>query len=168
MLAVLLAVPLMFVSKTAVAASAGDVSETAFLLEKGTRTGVMVADDRTAAGDSSAQVGWRDYNGKKIGVLTGTPMEDIAAENFPNSEYLYFDSYPDLSTALLAGKIDAFLSDEPNIKMMHYEQPELGYITDKITKQDVSFAFRKDDEKEAALCEEFNDFLNEIRANGPL
>ena len=95
-------------------------------------------------------------------------MEDIASENFPNSEYLYFNSYPDLSTALLAGKIDAFLSDEPNIKMIHYEQPELDYIRDKITHQDVSFAFRKDDEKEAALCEEFNDFLNEIRTNGTL
>ena len=95
-------------------------------------------------------------------------MEDIASENFPNSEYLYFNSYPDLSTALLEGKIDAFLSDEPNIKMIHYEQPELDYIRDKITHQDVSFAFRKDDEKEAALCEEFNDFLNEIRTNGTL
>ncbi len=133
-----------------------------------TYTGVMVADDGTAAEESSAQVSWRDYNGKKIGVLSGTPLEDIAAENLPDSECLYFDSYPDLSTALLAGKIDAFLADEPNIKMMHYEQPALGYITDKITNQDVSFAFRKDDEKEAALCEEFNDFLNEIRENGTL
>lgn len=129
---------------------------------------IFLSDTAAAAGESPAQKGWRDYDGKRIGVLTGTLMEDIASENFPNSEYLYFNSYPDLSTALLAGKIDAFLSDEPNIKMIHYEQPELDYIRDKITHQDVSFAFRKDDEKEAALCEEFNDFLNEIRTNGTL
>ena len=43
-----------------------------------------------------------------------------------------------------------------------------GYIKDKITNQDVSFAFRKDDEKESALCDEFSDFLNEIRSNGTL
>ena len=121
-----------------------------------------------AEGDSSAQTNWRDWDGKKIGVLTGTLMEGIAFENFPNSEYLYFDSYPDLGAALLSGKIDAFLADEPNIRMMHYEQPELGFITDKITNQDISFVFRKDDEKEAALCREFNDFLEKIRTDGTL
>ena len=119
-----------------------------------------------AEADQEAKTGWQAYDGKRIGVLTGMPLENIAAENFPNSEYLYFDSYPDLSAALLAGKIDAFLADEPNIKMMHYEQPALDYIPDKITRQDVSFAFRKDDEKEAALCEEFNAFLKKIRQDG--
>jgi len=121
-----------------------------------------------AAADQEGKAGWQAYDGKRIGVLTGTPLENIAADNFPNSEYLYFDSYPDLSAALLAGKIDAFLADEPNIRMMHYEQPALAYIPDKITRQDVSFAFRKNDEKEAALCEEFNAFLEKARADGTL
>lgn len=111
---------------------------------------------------------WQDYNGKSIGVLTGTLMEDIAAENFPDSEYLYFDSYPDLCTALVTGKVDAFLSDEANIKTIHYEQPEISYIPDKITRQDVSFAFRKDDSDEALLCEEFNEYLEKIKADGTL
>ena len=126
------------------------------------------AETGKAAADQEAKTGWQAYDGKRIGVLTGTPLENIAAENFPNSEYLYFDSYPDLSVALLAGKIDAFLADEPNIKMMHYEQPALAYIPDKITRQDVSFAFRKNDEKEAALCDEFNAFLDKARADGTL
>ena len=120
----------------------------------------------SAEANQAVKTGWQAYDGKRIGVLTGTLLENIAAENFPNSERLYFDSYPDLSAALLSGKIDAFLADEPNIKMMHYEQPALGYFPDKITRQDVSFAFRKNDEKEAALCEEFNAFLKKIREDG--
>lgn len=124
--------------------------------------------DGAAGNKSSAQVSWRDYDGKKIGIITGTPLETIASEYFPHSEYLYFESYPDLSAALLAGKIDAFLADEPNIKMMHNEQPELDYIPDMITHQDVSFAFRKDDKHEAALCKEFNEFLKKIREDGTL
>ena len=82
--------------------------------------------DGAAGNKSSAQVSWRDYDGKKIGIITGTPLETIASEYFPHSEYLYFESYPDLSAALLAGKIDAFLADEPNIKMMHNEQCRCG------------------------------------------
>ncbi|MBR0396890.1 MAG: transporter substrate-binding domain-containing protein [Eubacterium sp.] len=120
----------------------------------------------SAEANQAVKTGWQAYDGKRIGVLTGTLLENIAAESFPNSERLYFDSYPDLSAALLSGKIDAFLADEPNIKMMHYEQPALGYFPDKITRQDVSFAFRKNDEKEAALCEEFNAFLKKIREDG--
>ncbi len=93
----------------------------------------------------SASADWRSYNGKRIGVLTGTLMEDVAKEYFPDSEYVYLDSYPDCSLALLSGKIDAFLADEPNLKTMHFEEPSIDYIHQRISEQDVSFAFRKGD-----------------------
>ncbi|SFG74172.1 ABC transporter permease subunit [Oribacterium sp. WCC10] len=111
---------------------------------------------------------WRSYNGKRIGVLTGTLMEDAAKEYFPDSEYVYLDSYPDCSAALLAGKIDAFLADEPNVKTMHFEEPDIDYIHDRIRDQDVSFAFRKDDPESQKLCDEFNAYLKTIKSNGIL
>ena len=37
-------------------------------------------------------VNWQDYNGKRIGVLVGPLMEDAAAEFFPDSDYLLFNS----------------------------------------------------------------------------
>ena len=111
---------------------------------------------------------WKDYNGKKLGVLTGTLMEDVAKTYFPDSEYFYFNSYPDCNAALLAGKIDAYLGDEPGIRTMHMEQPQIDYIHDRITSQDYSFAFRKDDEKSAALCAELNEFLKKSREDGTL
>jgi polar amino acid transport system substrate-binding protein len=63
-------------------------------------------------------------------------MEDVAKVYFPDSEYVYIDSYPDCSTALLSGKIDAFLADEPNVKTMHFEEPAIDYIHDRIKEQD--------------------------------
>ena len=125
-------------------------------------TGQNTAIQKTAEPD------WRDYNGKRIGVLYGTPMEKVAYDYFPDSEYEYLNSYPDCNAALLAGKIDAYLGDEPGIRMVRNEQPKIDYIHDRISDQDYSFAFRKNDPKSAALCEELNDFIDKIRSDGTL
>ena len=125
----------------------------------------MVRDD----GASQAAVpAYAAYNGKRIGVLTGPLMEDTAKEVFPDSEYLIFNSYPDCIAALLAGKIDAYLGDEPSMKMLHAEQPQIDYIHERITENNYSFAFRKNDPDSAALCGELNDFLARSWADGTM
>ena len=116
----------------------------------------------------AAAPAWAAYNGKRIGVLTGPLMEDIAHANFPDSEYLLFNSYPDLSTALLAGRIDAYLGDEPGLKSVHAEQPRIDYIRERITNQEYSFAFRKDDPASAELCAELNAFLALCHQDGTM
>lgn len=127
-------------------------------------SGVLVKD----TGEKAAEVRWQDYDGKRIGVLTGTLMEDAAKKYFPNSEYLYFNSYPDCNAALLSGKIDAYLGDEPGLKSIHAEQPKIDYIKDRITNQEYSFAFRKNDEESAKLCEELNVFLAKCHEDGTM
>lgn len=122
----------------------------------------------TSGEGESSEVKWQDYNGKRIGVLTGTLMEDAAKTYFPDSEHLYFNNYPDCNAALLSGKIDAYLGDEPGLKTIHAEQPKIDYIHERITNQEYSFAFRKNDPESAALCEELNEFLAKIRADGTL
>jgi len=121
-----------------------------------------------AAGTDTDTVRWQDYNGKRLGVLVGPLMEDAAKEYFPDSEHLLFDSYPDCVTALLNGKIDAFLGDEPGMKSLHAEQPAIDYIHDNITENNYSFAFRKNDPQSAALCRELNAFLKKCRKNGTM
>lgn len=128
----------------------------------------MVHDDGTAQGSASGTVRWQDYNGKKLGVLVGPLMEDAAKAFFPDSEYLLFDSYPDCVTALLAGKIDGFLGDEPGVKSIRAEQPKVDYIHESLTENNYSFAFRKDDQKSAALCREFNAFLKKCWEDGTM
>lgn len=129
---------------------------------------VLASGSSSEDNSQNSEVHWQDYNGKRIGVLTGTLMEDAAKTYFPDSEYFYYNSYPDCNTALLAGKIDAYLGDEPGLKTIHAEQPKIDYIHDRITNQNYSFAFRKDDPDSAALCEELNEFLAKIKADGTL
>lgn len=61
-------------------------------------------------------------------VLTGTNMEAETFKYFPNSDYLYFDGYPNMNAALLNGVIDAYLGDEPALKSIHAEQPQIDYM----------------------------------------
>ena len=131
--------------------------------------GIMVRDTGVGANtQASGEVHWQDYNGKRLGVLVGPLMEDAAAEFFPDSEYLLFNSYPDCAAALLAGKIDGFLGDEPGMISMHAEQPEIDYIHESLTENNYAFAFRKDDPASAALCAELDDFLAKSWADGTM
>jgi polar amino acid transport system substrate-binding protein len=111
-------------------------------------------------------ISYEDYNGKKIGILTGTNMEQESFKYFPDSEYFYYDGYPNLNFALDAGVIDAYLGDEPALRCIHAEQPQIDYIRERLTNNSYSFAFRKDDEKEKKLCDQFNQFLRNIKADG--
>lgn len=117
---------------------------------------------------SQNSVRWQDYNGKRIGVLVGPLMEDAAAEFLPDSEYFLFNSYPDCAAALLAGKIDGFLGDEPGMISLHAEEPRIDYIHERLTENNYSFAFRKNDPDSAALCEELNEFLAKSWADGTM
>ena len=135
------------------------------------KLGVMVRGEAAPSvlgEEASNTPAWEAYNGKRIGVLTGTLMEDIAYTNFPDSEYLLLNSYPDCIAALLANKIDAYLGDEPSLKTIHAEQPKIDYIHERITNQEYSFAFRKDDPESAALCAELNAFLALCQQDGTM
>ena len=111
---------------------------------------------------------WKAYNGKRLGVITGGMMEPVARTYFPDCEYVYLNGYPECIAALLAGKIDAYLADEPEMKTVHAEQPQIDYIRERITNQEYSFAFRKNDPKSAALCEELNAFLAKCHQDGTM
>ena len=133
--------------------------------------GVLVRDTGAAAAAETAEtdeVRWQDYNGKRLGVLVGPLMEDVAAEYFPDSEYFLFNSTLDCATALLAGRIDAFLGDEPGMIAMHKESPEIDYIHETLRENNYAFAFRKNDPASAALCAELNEFLAACWADGTM
>ena len=122
--------------------------------------------ERGDAGEAASEVSYRDYNGKKIGILTGTNLEQMSFEYFPDSEYLYFDGYPNMNAALENGMIDAFLGDEPALKSIHAARPGIDYIRERLTDNRYSFAFRKNDPAEKKLRDEFNEFLRGLKADG--
>ena len=131
--------------------------------------GIAVRDTASSSAKENPEaVRWQNYNGKRLGVLVGPLMEDTAAEFFPDSEYLLFNSYPDCAAALLAGKIDGFLSDEPGMISMHAENPEIDYLHESLTENNYAFAFRKNDPDSAALCPELDEFLAKSWADGTM
>ncbi|MBR2683845.1 MAG: ABC transporter permease subunit, partial [Atopobiaceae bacterium] len=119
-----------------------------------------------AAPSIAHEVTYEDYNGKKIGIATGTNLEAESFKYFPDSEYLYFDGYPGLTAALQNGAIDAFLGDEPAIRCINAQQPDIDYIKGRLTNNYYSFAFRKNDQREKELCEQFNAFLRKLKEDG--
>ncbi|MBR5089903.1 MAG: ABC transporter permease subunit [Ruminiclostridium sp.] len=109
---------------------------------------------------------YKDYIGKRIGLTTGSSFEDIVVDYFPDSEYVYMESVSDMIVALEQNHIDAFLSDEPNARMIHSENSSLDYIKRPLVNDDYSFMFNKDSEGSEDLLRQFNDFLRELKDSG--
>ena len=78
-------------------------------------------------------------------------MEAESIRFSPDSEYFYYDGYPNLNTSLIKGAIDAYLGDEPALKSIHAEQPSIDYIKERFTNNKYSFAFRNNEESETII-----------------
>ena len=111
---------------------------------------------------------YTEFDGKVIGILTGSSFEPVTLEKFPNSEYVYFDNNSDLILALEQGKIDAFVEDEPVARMINKEKPNIDYLKKVLVEDDYSFGFQKDTESSRRLVKQFNDMLSEMWANGEI
>ena len=111
----------------------------------------------------------KDLDGQNIGVQTGNPEWDkMIKQLLPNSKIVYYNTFTDLVTALEARKIQAFPGDEPTLRMMIEENNDLAILDEVITETyGISFAFALNQEG-ANLRDKFNEFMNEIRANGEL
>ena len=116
----------------------------------------------------NAEPSYTEYNGKRIGIKTGSSFEPITLEKFPDSEYYYFDNESDLIQALQNNKIDGFLDDEPVAAMVHVEQPDVNYLKKNIMDDDYHFGFQKNTERSEKLRSEFNELVAELISNGEL
>ena len=67
-------------------------------------------------------------NGRPLGTITGTILDIITKEYFPQSSQHYYNNYADCVTALKQGKIDGFICDEPIARMIALENPGVSYI----------------------------------------
>ena len=119
-------------------------------------------------GSASAEAGAPDYDGKRMGIITGTNFEAPTLELFPNSEYLYYNSYTDVAAALTNNKIDGFLGDEPTLKVMIAEIPAMTILPELLTHDDYAFAFGKNSERADKIRGQFNELLAELLSNGGL
>ncbi len=126
---------------------------------------VFRSEDKSAISSNEKKIS--DYDGKVIGVQTGTVFDEMIGEKLPNSEIRYYNTYTDLIASLKEGIIDAFATDEPMAKVMMAEDKSLGYLDDYLDDYSFAFAFPKTSEGEA-LCGEFNEYLNKAKSDGTL
>ena len=109
-----------------------------------------------------------DYNGKKIGILTGGSFEQLTFDLFPKSEYKYYDTFADLGLALSKGKIDAFIGDEPILKEICRDNKSLSYLTEPVSKDSYYFLFSKKSEAVPKAVEQMNEMLAKYKSDGTL
>ena len=108
-----------------------------------------------------------DFNGKRIGILTGTIYDRLILEVLPDAELSYFNASSDMIAALEAGKIDAFPGDEPALLQMVKAHNDIAILDDQFSSFDYGFVFPKSDPGEKHLSE-FNEWLTKLKENGGL
>ena len=120
------------------------------------------------AGSASSAPDVSDYNGKRLGIMTGSSFEQPTMEHFPDSQYFYYDNISDLIMALEENKIDGFVHDEPVLRMTSIEKPDIGYFKDCLREDEYSFGFQKSGDRSEKLRGQFNEMLAELSKNGQL
>ena len=103
-----------------------------------------------------------DFDGEILAIVSSAPFGNLTKENFPNSQYKYYDNIYIPYEELLMEDIEGFLIDEPIADYFKLFYPErLDYYTTDFLTNQYGFAFKKDEEG-TALLNEFNQFLSNV------
>ena len=103
-----------------------------------------------------------DFDGEILAIVSSAPFGNLTKENFPNSQYKYYDNIYIPYEELLMEDIEGFLIDEPIADYFKLFYPErLDYYTTDFLTNNYGFAFKKDEEG-TALLNEFNQFLSNV------
>ncbi|MDR0988323.1 MAG: ABC transporter permease subunit [Prevotellaceae bacterium] len=113
--------------------------------------------------------GWKirsreDMAGKRIAVVPAMLYDEIARKEFPKSERIYTE-LATLPVALTTEKCDAILMERTTIPRLQQAHPQIAVALRDIADQQLAFGFNK---KNRALRDQFNTFLEELKASGEL
>jgi polar amino acid transport system substrate-binding protein len=104
----------------------------------------------------------------KLGMQTGFVFVDKETRRLlPKAKIDYYKSTPDMAYLVASGKLDGFINDEPVIRYVALENPNLGYIHAGFEPMDIVAVFPKN-EKGRKLRDEMNVFIEKYRAAGLL
>jgi len=105
--------------------------------------------------------------GKTIGVAQGATTKDAVQKEADKEgitvNFSEFQTYPEISTALKAGKVDAFSVDRSILA--GYLDNDRQMLPDKFSPQDYGIATKKTNKDLATWV---NDYVTEIKGNGEL
>ena len=119
-----------------------------------------------AAAPAGRYTSFTELKDKRIGVTTGSVQAIVIQDLFPNATISYFSSTVDMLNALRAQKIDAFAESEPLISYILPQNPDLICLNERLgSVMQAGTIFPKTEEGQA-LCDAFNEYLQEIQQNG--
>ena len=109
----------------------------------------------------------RTLDGKTAGILTGTPEDEIVNSTVNDVKFQYYNSKTDCALALEEGKIDFYVNNTIQVPFIAKEYPGTSYINRVMNSFDNGAIFPKTDSG-AALCKEFNSYLEKAEKDGTL
>ena len=124
----------------------------------------MFSDVPKGVYDSLSELNSKD---RTIGIQTGTSFDEVVSNHFPLAKKAYFTNKADLTNSLLAGKIDAYVIDEPVVRTQMEESSELTFIPEYLDSYDFAYVFPKTERGEN-LRDRISDFLKELKSDGKL
>lgn len=124
-------------------------------------------DSVTVVRRGRAQTTPESFNGRPVGILTGTIHEKYAQERFPDSPLSFFSSFSDMIAALNSGIIDGFTCDSGVAETLMRETPALTRLSVPVGRLDCAYAFPKTDDG-ALLSAQMSEYLKKLRAENAL
>lgn len=108
-----------------------------------------------------------ELDGLRVGLKVGSLVDTIVKNEYPNSKEFYFNTNSDIVEALLAGKIDYSMLDEPVVNMICHENSQIFKIDQSVYDQPIGLVFSKTN-KGSMLAQEFDAFFEKHREDGSL
>ena len=106
-----------------------------------------------------------DAEHARIGVMTGSTSEPIAAKRFPEAEVNSFDNIADAFGALKSGQIDAVVTAYSSAFLLAKQNDDLKIIDEPLSHEDTAIAVRKDD---LALLKSLDAIISDLKADGTI
>ena len=107
------------------------------------------------------------FNGKRIGVFTGSVQYEMVSEKIPGAEISYFDVIANIIGSLTSGKIDAAAVDETIAADFERANPNLTHINESLGNSETAFLFPKSI-RNNPLADEINEYIRRMKSDGTL
>ncbi|MBQ6519783.1 MAG: transporter substrate-binding domain-containing protein [Anaerolineaceae bacterium] len=110
---------------------------------------------------------YAQYDGKRIGVVTGSTGGPAVEEKLPNAKISYFDSVSDMLTALRSQKVDAIAATESILKFVRMEGENISLTEDHLLSTEIAALFPKN-EKGQKLEARYSEFVKKLWDDGTI
>ncbi len=107
------------------------------------------------------------FNGKRIGVATGSVFDAIVKKSLPDAVIVYLDTSGDMIAALESGKINGFVVDEPAALQISAENSRVTLADGYLETFEFGFVLPKRG-KGDALLKELDAWLIAMKESGEL